>query len=143
MSDPRPDIGGPSPGRRSGPLVAYRVLVNVFTLLVLVQAVLAGQFLNGEGQLVTVHRRIGETLPVVALVLVILALSARRRVSPGALLVPSVVLMLLTVAQTGLGFVGRDTLGARSLHIPVGVALFGLGIYCLGAVKRLRTAPAG
>jgi heme A synthase len=110
---------------------------------VLVQAALAGQFLNGQGQLVMVHRRIGETLPVVALVLVILALSVRRRVSPGALLVPSVVLMLLTVAQTGLGFVGRDTLGARSLHIPVGVALFGLGIYCLGAVKRLPPAAAG
>ena len=122
--------------------MAYRVLVNVFTLLVLVQAVLAGQFLTGDAELVAIHRRIGEALPALALVLTVLAVVGRRAVTPGALLVPTAVLLLVTVAQTGLGFVGRDTLGARSIHIPVGVALFGLGIYCLGAVKRLPRASA-
>lgn len=123
-------------------MVAYRVLVNVFTLVVLAQAALAGQFLNGNAALVATHRMLGEGLPVLALVLTVLAVVSRRGTSPGVLLVPTVILLLLTVAQTGLGFVGRETLGARSLHIPVGVALFGLGIYCLGAVKRLARASA-
>lgn len=126
-----------SDARPPGALIAYRAVIGVFTLLVLVQAALAGQFLNGLGNLRKAHQIIGMGLPFVALVLIVLALLGRRFVGTG-LLITSAVLGMLTLAQTGLGFVGRQQLEAASIHIPVGVAIFGLSIFALGQVKRSR-----
>jgi len=118
--------------------VAYRAVIGIFTILVLVQAALAGQFLNGQPGLKEAHQLLAVALfPVLAVALVVLAVVGRKSAG-SALLGISVALLLLTVAQTGLGFVGRERLGAASIHIPLGVALFGLGMYALGLVKRPR-----
>jgi len=123
--------------RPPGALVAYRVLVNIFGVLVLVQAALAGQFLNGQGGLRQTHQLLAVAVfPVLSVLLVVLAALSLRRAGSGPLVL-SAVLLVLAVAQTGLGFVGRSSLGAASIHIPLGVALFGLSIYALGYVKRL------
>lgn len=127
----------PAARRPPAALVAYRALIGVFSLLVLVQAGLAGQFLNGQGELRETHQLIAVAVfPVLCVALVIFAVIGRKT-GGTALLVISVGLLLLTVAQTGLGFVGRSRLGAASIHIPLGVALFGLAIFGLGLVKRL------
>lgn len=126
-----------APGRPPGTLIAFRALIGLFSLLVLVQAALAGQFLFGLGELREIHQLLAVAVfPVLSVALVVLAIVGRK-VGGTALVVLSVVLLLLSVAQTGLGFVGRQRLGAASLHIPLGVALFGLAIFGLGLVKRL------
>ena len=103
-----------------------RIVAAAFAVLVLLQAILAGQFLNSTENLRSVHRVVGEAMGFVALGVVWSALAMRRASAwhwRG-----SVALILLTSAQTGLGFAGRDVPAAAALHIPLGVVLFGLGV---------------
>jgi len=116
-------------------MVAYRGASGLFAGLVLVQAVLAGQFLNGQSGLVAVHRTLGaQVLPLWSLVLVALAGFATGRRSVA---VPTV-LLVLTTLQTGLGFLGRGSLEAAAWHLPLGVAIFGLAVYQVAVGRRLR-----
>ena len=126
MATGRTPIG--SRANRTG-LAMYRVASAIFALLVLVQAVLAGQFLNGRPSLVAVHRGLGaQVLPLLGLVLVVLAVRGARR-----FLALAVALFALTTLQTGLGFLGRSSLGAAAWHLPLGVAIFGLAVYQVAA----------
>ena len=45
-------------------------------------------------------------------------------------------LVAMVVAQTGLGFAGRDLPTAAALHVPLGVAAFGVAL--VAALPRLR-----
>lgn len=118
--------------------LAYRSVAGLFALLVLVQAVLAGQFLNGRGGLVTAHRALGaQVLPSLSLALVILAILLPREIRPSALMVVATALLGLTVLQTGLGFLGRNNLKAAGWHIPLGVTIFGLAVYNVSIVRSL------
>lgn len=125
-------------GATSTTLLAYRSTAGVFAVLVLVQAALAGQFMNGEGDLITVHRVLGtQVLPLLSLVIVVLAVMLRRGFSSGRFLVVPISLFVMTTLQTGLGYMGRDTQGAARWHIPLGVAIFGLAVYAVSAVRAL------
>jgi len=42
----------------------------------------------------------------------------------------------MVVAQTGLGFAGRESTTAAMLHVPLGVATFGVAL--VAALPRLR-----
>gem|GEM_PF-1435571 len=105
-----------------------RGLSAAILLLVLVQAVLAGQFLYAGSGALSIHRVVAELLPLVSLsLLMVLWMELRNGNSMRKSVVAvSVAVFVLIVIQTGLGFVGRSTPGAAAIHIPLGVVIFGL-----------------
>ena len=93
--------------------------------LVLLQAVVAGQALFGDWS-IKVHGYLGNasfTLGVILLGLAVAGRSDRVRLALTAVLVAAM------FAQTGLGYVGRETLGAAAWHVPLGVTIFGLAVF--------------
>ena len=105
-------------------LVGVNVVVVV---LILVQAMLAGQSLFGTAS-ITVHGFVGNATFAVAVVAAFLALLAKV---PVWVLSLDALLALLLFFQTGLGYVGRDSTLAASWHIPLGVTAFGLATAAL------------
>ncbi len=86
---------------------------TLIALGVLAQATLAGQIIAGSHSLVTAHRIVAEFLPLVSLALVFVAWRDRSAYRHGTAMVgASIVAVVLIVAQTGLGFAGRNSLAA-------------------------------
>jgi len=110
----------------SGSLGVFRALAALLAALVLVQAALAGQFLFGEEGARGIHRLIGISLSVVAVVVFAQGWRVRRTNSASFLL--SLLLLGLVIAATGLGFAGRKEASVAALHIPVAVATFGVAV---------------
>ena len=106
---------------------AQRTLAAVMAVLVLVLALMAGrsQRLFGTWDIV-VHGYVGNGLFVLAVAN--LALAIYRRPSTSQLTVAALIGML-TFAQVGLGYVGREQLEAAAWHIPNGVLLMALSTY--------------
>lgn len=102
----------------------HRGVAIGFVVLVLVQAVIAGQALFG-GWEIELHGWLGNASFAVGVVLVVLAVKSRVGRAPTFLAVGLVVAM---VAQTGLGYAGRTSLAAASWHVPLGVTVFGLAV---------------
>ena len=100
---------------------------------VLVQAVPAGQFLTGSGGRGT-YCLIGEALVLAALA--VAAVGYRLRTVDRDRWWLVLALALMVVAQTGLGFAGRDSTMAAGLHVPLGVATSGVAL--VAALPRLR-----
>ncbi|GAB3467563.1 hypothetical protein [Actinophytocola sediminis] len=105
----------------SGPrlsLWSLRIVITVHLVLVLAQPVLAGLFLTGDIDAMTVHGTIGSTTAAFSMVLVAVSLlyvSRRGRLW----VLPVMVALFLTVGfQIGMGY-------ARTLavHVPLGVAI--------------------
>lgn len=115
-------------------LSRYRAAAALLAVLVLVQAVLAGQFVNTSSGVLAPHRMIGEGSSLVALALLVAGYRIRSWSRDRWWLAG--VLVALVVAQTGLGFAGRSSPLAASLHVPVGVLLFGGAL--VAAVDGLR-----
>jgi len=108
-------------------VAGYRVTAGAFVASVLVQAFLAGRGLFVDFDLIEVHGYVGNAVLVLAVAQVILAFaatggSAGRRVLVGL----SGALVVLTIAQTGLGYVGRDEAEAAAWHVVNGVLIFGV-----------------
>lgn len=104
---------------------AHRIGAEVLAALVLLQAVVAGQALFGDWS-IKVHGYLGNasfTLGVILLGLAVAGRSDRVRLALTAVLVAAM------FAQTGLGYVGRETLGAAAWHVPLGVTIFGLAVF--------------
>lgn len=128
------------PHRLSGAIVwTLRVLAVLLLLDLVFQVVLAGMFITGDIDLLAMHSA-NASIPLVLLALlsviaaVLLRWPARGPVAP---MWWSVALLVLMQAQSGFGF-------ARlvAIHIPLGVALFGLSaVFAFWAV-RYRHAPA-
>lgn len=118
---------------RPAELRPFQAAAATLAVLVLVQAALAGQFLTGEGGLGT-HRLIGEALGLVALAVAVAGYRLRTVDRDRWWL--GVALVVLVVAQTGLGFAGRDSTTAAALHVPLGVATFGAAL--VAAMPKLR-----
>lgn len=123
-------------------LVGVNVVVVV---LILVQAMLAGQSLFGTAS-ITVHGFVGNATFAVAVVAAFLALLAKV---PVWVLSLDALLALLLFFQTGLGYVGRDSTLAASWHIPLGVTAFGLAtaallgsILVVGSVRPASAASS-
>ena len=115
----------------------HRIVAEVLAALVLAQAVVAGQALFGDWA-IRVHGFMGNASFVLGLVLVGVAVVGR---SDRTRLVLSAVLVAALFAQTGLGYVGRETAEAAAWHVPLGVAIFGLTVV-LGT-RRSSSALAG
>ncbi len=93
--------------------------------LVLAQAVVAGQALFGDWS-IRVHGFMGNASFVLGLVLLGVAVVGR---ADRARLLLSAVLVAALFAQTGLGYVGRETAEAAAWHVPLGVTIFGFAVY--------------
>jgi hemin uptake protein HemP len=115
------------PATTKEPVWWYRWVSIVTAILLLVQPILAGQFLyKGHSGLIDAHQGVAYLIFLTALGQLILAYLARGTYGAG-LVGHNAVLFVLVIAQIGLGEVGKDHPGQLAYHIPLGVLLFGIG----------------
>lgn len=129
------------PLRRSSWVTAWLLVAALHVLMILLQAIFAGQFLSGRGSFLELHRTNAELIPWVSAAQLIVATIATRR-SRGRFSIPLATFGLLVaeIVQISAGY-GGDL----RLHVPLGVAIFGLGLWLLLAavnVKRGRVRRA-
>jgi len=111
-------------------VAAYRWLTIVTAAFVIVQAVLASQWLfKGETDLLDVHEMVANIFFLLVVAQAILTVLIKF---PGRwgrqLVLMNGLLVLLTLVQIGLGYSGRDSADAKAWHVPMGVLLFGLAV---------------
>jgi hypothetical protein len=115
-----------------------RLLVAVHTVALLFQAVSAGNFMDGSESAMSLHQMTGTSvITTVSVLQVVVAVICWRRhqVSPWFPLT-SFGLFAGEMAQIGLGFTDR-----LSLHVPVGVAAFGVSTVLLFASLKHYVPP--
>lgn len=107
-----------APNRR-WPLLVLRVLVCALTVLMMIQPVLAGQFVTGDSDLLELHELNATFISAVSWTLVASAVTLWRP-GGGPLWPVGVTLLVagLVEAQSGFGY-SRNL----AVHIPLGVAL--------------------
>ena len=103
----------------------FQIIAGLIALLILVQATLAGQFEHNGADLKGVHAMMGNILFMLAIVQLALAWLTRDAWRYKMVIWAALVLLLI-VAQIGLGYGGRENLDSAAIHIPVGVFLFAL-----------------
>ena len=113
---------------------AYPLVAAVVALLVLAQAVLAGRALFGSWS-ITVHGVVGNATFALSAALVVVAAAGRAGRHAVAV---AVALARVLTAQTGLGYVGRDSAEAAAWHVPNGVLAFGLAVHQLTVAWSMR-----
>lgn len=118
---------------------AYRGTAALLALLVLVQAIIAGQATFGQWD-IEVHGWLGNASFAVGLVLLGLTTAAKP---DRTTVVVAVALVVAMFAQVGLGYAGRTAAAAAAWHVPLGVTIFGLAIYHLTLSYRPTTANVG
>jgi hypothetical protein len=116
-------------------LRGLRVVVLVHAALVLAQAAFAGRFLAGDAAGLRAHEANAGLIELVALVQLGLAVVLwRPGRGPGWPALASLALLLAEGVQMGFGYEGR-----LALHVPLGVAIFGLTVaVALGAWRLDR-----
>jgi hypothetical protein len=106
-------------------------------VLIVIQAAMAGRGFFFGGELIKRHGEVGNITFLAGLVLLWFAFSGYRQKRLDQFdLIVSVLVVLLIIAQLGLGYGGRDNATAASLHWPNGVLITLLGAMLLG-----RTIP--
>lgn len=118
----------------------YQWLTVLTALLVLLQPVLAGQWLfKGDADLLDAHGVVANILFLVVIVQTVLTYMIRFAGRLGQqMLLLNGLLVVLTVVQIGLGYSGSDSADAIAWHIPLGVLIFGLAV----AIASLATRPS-
>ena len=129
----RPEIGAPPP--RS--VRAMRVVLGLLAVAVFAQAVLAGLFLDGGDSWRDWHAINGMlVLPLLALAQVVLAVLVwRGGYGSGWLTVASVGLLVALLVQNVMGMTSQV-----AVHVPLGVAIFGLIGTLLARARTLTRA---
>lgn len=122
---------------------AFAPLAGVTSLLILCQAVTAGQFIadeKAELQL-EVHSMVGYLTVLAAVATAVVAAIAFRRSSP-ALLWGSVALAVMTAGQLVIGKLITDAEqdGWIGVHVPLALLVFGVTIWLAVAAGRERRA---
>lgn len=132
----QPPAAGTVSRRRSFRMTSRALLAitSVHAFLVFVQAVLAGQFLSGNATALAAHEINGtEIITLVALVQAVVAtLLWRPGRGPAWPFFASVFLLQAEITQIVFGFEGRLT-----IHIPLGVAIFGTTLVLLAGTRRI------
>lgn len=109
-------------------VTGFKISAHATTLLVLVQAVLAGVFISGEEHdAVDVHETLSNVLLLVVAAQLVLAFLVRGE-GRFRLLYWVALLFVLSVAQIGLGYGSREDSLWEAIHIPLGVLIFGLAL---------------
>lgn len=121
-------------------LVALYVLTLINAVLVLVQAAFAGQgWFKGDPDFINLHELLANVFFLTVFAQIALTWIVRI---PGAigrrLLLMGVLLLVLTIAQIGLGYAGRESAQAAAWHIPNGVLMFGVAGATSSLVGRVR-----
>lgn len=112
----------------------------VLASLVLIQAVTAGGFISGGLDTHYLHTVGGSALPLIATVITVAAwVAAGRGTWERRSAVLSTIATVLIWVETGLGHMPMPV--TTAVHVPLGVALFGL-LLILGHSRRSPT-PAG
>jgi hypothetical protein len=141
-----PERPGQSASRAAGfdPARFFRWAALATAVLVLAQAVLAGRGWFVDIDLIEVHGWVGNATFLAAITQVALAYVGWSRGAVGRLeLGLSALLVVLLVAQLGLGYSGRESAGAAAWHVPNGVLIFGLSAAILArSLPRQRTPAA-
>lgn len=113
----------------------HRGLVYVLTLGVLVQAVLAGQFISGTSDQLAAHGAVGGVLELLSLVLLLVAVAHRLLGERSrSALWGSIGLALALQLQAGLGWAPGAV--PTSIHVPFGTATFAGAVMLSAAVGR-------
>ncbi|HEX2155058.1 MAG TPA: hypothetical protein VHL52_13920 [Acidimicrobiia bacterium] len=121
--------------RRSaaGAVAATRVLSGLIAVLVFIQGALAGSYLSGAGGVIDIHGMMGTiALPLLALTTIVTAAVATRR--NRWVLAGSIFGFLGIGTQIGMGYQSR-----LDVHVPLGIALFGLYLVMALAVRDRNT----
>jgi hypothetical protein len=112
---------------------ALRAVVILHLTGVLIQAVLAGQFLSGRDGAVVLHERIGWAVAAIGLIQILLTIALRLPQNAALVLILSSAMIFLgEVLQVGTGY-----LRLPGVHIPLAI-LIGGGLAAL-AVRVFRT----
>jgi hypothetical protein len=120
----------------------FHVIAILAGVLVLVQAFLAGRGLFLDFDLIKVHGYVGEITFVVALFLLVAAWIGRQEgVFTTTEVSLCVVLIVLLAVQFALGYGGRNSGTAASLHIPNGILITGV-VSALIALSLRRPASS-
>lgn len=117
-------------------LRVLRVAAGISSVLVILQAVLAGQMLATNPDLVAMHEWGGHLLFLLSVVIAVAGVLARRRQEVDAWVAGlGVVTFLLIAGQMYAGYAG-----VRALHVPLGVTLLGVTLVLLwsGGVAERR-----
>ncbi|HSJ43778.1 MAG TPA: hypothetical protein VK923_03745 [Euzebyales bacterium] len=116
----------------------HRGLVHLVTLAVLVQAVLAGQFVSGLNDLLGAHGAVGGIVELAGLLLFVVAIAhriagERSRVA----LWGTVGLAVALQVQAGLGWAPGAL--PTAIHVPLGVGIFAGAVALSGSIGRSLT----
>lgn len=115
-------------------------LAALILLLVLLQAVLAGEWLAGK-KTIDAHAANGLLVLLLAIVQCALVAATLRTAARRAALIGSALFLLLVAVQLMLGYGGFDSANqARALHLPNGLVIFGLAVWNLLLARRARPA---
>ena len=134
----------PTPTGRFGPASWFRWVAVMTATLVMVQALLAGRGWFVEVGLIEVHGWVGNATFLAAIALLVAAFAAWRRGALGrGVVILSGLLLVLVVAQLGLGYSGRESAAAASWHVPNGVLIFGLSAALLVLASEGGTRGTG
>jgi len=121
------------PADRPALATARTAVVWLLPILILLQAVLAGQHLFEGEDVIKIHGYIGNATFALAVIGVPLTFLLRK--GDGVAFGIAVALAAGTFAQVGLGYVGRESTAAAAWHIPLGVALIALSGVQLGSTR--------
>lgn len=121
----------------------FRLLTGIIAVLVLVQAILAGQWIGGDLAVIVTHGWLGSGTFLLSIVLTAICVAGWRQgwLDRGAAGL-SAALVVLVVGQLGLGYAGRSSAVAASLHVPLGVLIFGVVLVLFVSSLPLRLSPA-
>jgi Na+/H+ antiporter NhaD/arsenite permease-like protein len=130
---------------KNGLVWGYRGVSVLTALMVLLQPVLAGQFVyGGEADLKDVHAVVGQSLHLTVLAQLILAFLARRTFGIGLAIFNLLLLVLISI-QAGIGF--SDNGNIIAIHIPLGTILLVLAMFAAFLaffdLRRQRRSAAG
>jgi ABC-type glucose/galactose transport system permease subunit len=122
------DLRSGGPATASPQLLLWlKIVAVVIAIGVPLQAFLGSEsFFKNDSDYRTAHEMLGNIFFLLAVAQVVLGFMALRSgLIPMRGVVTRAILLLLVVAQLGLGYAGRDNLDPRIWHIPNGVLLMG------------------
>jgi heme A synthase len=121
----------------------FSALVGLTSLAIFVQAVTAGEFVSqkNRGGWISAHDIIADVVAVLALALMIFTIVTLRKASR-PLLVGSIVLLVLVVIQTSLGYQITDNKQdwLIGIHVPLAFIIFGIAVWLPINAVMLRRA---